>query len=189
MKRILLRLATIALLSNTAVSQEPETHLDITVFGDSLTSARDSWAENIDDWGYAQIRNYAVAGSRLIDTEIPNQVTCRMIGLTDATRVIVSLGTNDAGSKTNLKLYKQKLTDMLQFLEGRNCTVFLVKPIKPSFIDSSKYRQATTRIARRYDNVTILNMPYDEERTIDGLHPTASQQEDIARWFITQLGL
>lgn len=184
----LVKIATVSALALTLEANAA--HRDLWVFGDSLTSPANSWAEVIDDQGYAQIRNTARAGLRLVDVTMPNWLYCWQ-----GEEVVLRLGTNDAGNNVPAAVYEQKLIDVLQFLQGRDCKVWLMLPIRftggGQELDQRlrKFKQITRRTGRNYQNVTILDVPYNEKETGDGLHPTAEAQEIAAAWIIEALKL
>jgi hypothetical protein len=159
------------------------------VYGDSLTSPAGSWADLIDDHGYATIRNQAVPGSRLVDLRIP-RLPCH-----NGTEVILWIGTNDAGSNVPKNSYKSSLRRALTSLQEQNCSVTLILPVLVDSISTQVHertrsvRRWTWSTAVNYSNVTMLDAPYSTENTVDGLHPNAGQQFWIAVWLINELGL
>lgn len=160
---------------------------DISVFGDSLSSPSYSWLEQINRLEYAQMRNMAVAGSMLVATEIPRQLNCH------TTDVILWSGTNDAGANINLAWYERSLNDKLAFLETRGCTVWLGLPVQldisEGWADTREYRKIGRKLAQRYQNTRAVNVPYNQEQTLDGLHPTEEQHAAIAEFWIRELKL
>jgi len=158
------------------------------VFGDSLTSEDKSWASQLNDLDFAHIQNLAVAGSQLTKSTIPSQLSCRN------REVIYWLGTNDAGSGVDEALYKLKLNNHMTTLKNRGCVVYLVLPIQVNFTPDHTTRTLAARawtydVGVLYTNVVILDAPYDETQTTDGLHPTDGAQFWLSVYFANVLGL
>ncbi len=158
------------------------------VFGDSLTSEHNSWASQLNNRGLAHIQNVAQAGSLMVGTSMPTQMSCRN------REVILWLGTNDAGTGIPLTQYEISLRDKLAFLKNRDCRVWLVMPLKLELsrghsVRTWKVRKLTRRVSREYSNTTLLDAPYNPIDTTDGLHPTTEQAGEIADWFAKRLNL
>lgn len=161
------------------------------LLGDSLSSPSDSWANQLDDDGYATISNLSQAGLTLVDSDLPRYLKCNA-----DTKVIIWLGTNDAGSLASLKLFERTLIDHLAFLEGRKCKVFLLEPLTLDHFESSTVKahaQDVIRLVRKHakknPNVIRLKVPYSSNDTTDGLHPTTAQHSSIAHFMQTKLQL
>ena len=159
------------------------------VFGDSLTSTSDSWANQLSEYNFATINNTAEPGLRLVDLTLPGYLRCTN------SEVIMWIGTNDAGNKIPQARYEQALVDKLQFFEGRNCTVWLVLPLDLTTLGyeleeaTQAARAWTTQVASSYSNVTILDPPYNPEHTTDGLHPTTGAQFWTAVYLADAIGM
>lgn len=158
------------------------------VFGDSLTSEYNSWASQLNNQGLAHIQNVAQAGSMMVGTNMPQQMSCLH------REVIMWLGTNDAGAGVNTGLFEIALRDKLAFLEIRGCRVWLVLPVKLYLSKGHEQRtwemrKITREVSKDYPNVRLLDAPYDAEDTTDGLHPTEGQATNTAAWFARRLGL
>ena len=159
------------------------------VFGDSLTSQPDSWANQLDDYGFATINNGAQPGLRLVDLTLPGYIKC------GPSEVIVWLGTNDAGNNVLKPHYVQALTDALQFFEGRQCNVWLILPLLfdtlgPQMQERTlAVREWTLQTASPYTNVTILDPPYSPDQTVDGLHPNTGAQFWTAVYLASEIGM
>ncbi len=158
------------------------------VFGDSLTSEYNSWASQLNNQGLAHIQNVAQAGSMMVGTNMPSQMSCLH------REVIMWLGTNDAGAGINPGLFEVALRDNLSHLSNRNCKVWLVLPVKLYLSKGHenrtwRLRKVTATVSKDYPNVTLLDAPYDAEDTTDGIHPTESQATYTAAWFANRLGL
>jgi hypothetical protein len=165
-------------------AERPETFV---VFGDSLTSPDNSWAEQIDDMGLAQMKNHAQAGLRLIDLDIPDYLNC------GRQKVIIWIGTNDAGNLIPTYQFKQELKDRLYFLKSRNCEVYIGLPIQldvaAGWPKTGAYRTLVRGVSKNFNNVTVFDVPYDQSKTTDGLHPTIQHQAEIADFMINLLNL
>ena len=158
------------------------------VFGDSLTSEDKSWASQLNDLDFAHIQNLAQAGSLLTNSSIPKQLSCVQ------REVIYWLGTNDAGHGVGEALYKLKLNNHMTTLKNRGCVVYLVLPIQVNLTPAHTTRTLAARdwtydVGVSYTNVVILDAPYDETQTTDGLHPTDGAQFWLAVYFSNELGL
>ena len=176
MKRILIALALLSASTAHANSYW--------LFGDSLSSDAGAWSSKVD----FHINNAAQAGSLLTQSDIPRQLSCAK------REVIYWLGTNDAGDGVSEGLYKLALRDHMQFLSGRDCSVWLVLPVvvtlSPELEQRTKdARQWSKAVAKEYDNVTVLSAPYLTADTIDGLHPTDNRHAIIARWITKKLAV
>jgi hypothetical protein len=152
------------------------------LFGDSLSSDAGAWSSKVD----FHINNVAQAGSMITQSDIPRQVSCAR------REVIYWLGTNDAGRGVDKVLYQQALRDHMQFLEGRNCKVWMVLPVLVTLTPEHEQRTRDARqwskaVAKDYENVTVLNAPYLTSETTDGVHPTDERQGIIARWITKKL--
>ena len=158
------------------------------VFGDSLTSEDRSWASQLNDLDFAHIQNLAQAGSLLTNSSIPKQLSCYN------RKVIYWLGTNDAGHGVDEALYKLKLNNHLTTLQNRGCVVYLVLPVQVNLTPEHTTRTIAARdwtydVGVLYTNVVILDAPYDETQTTDGLHPTDGAQFWLSVYFSNALGL
>jgi hypothetical protein len=158
------------------------------VFGDSLTSEDKSWASQLNDLDFAHIQNLAQAGSLLTNSSIPKQLSCYR------RQVIYWLGTNDAGFGIDEELYKLKLNNHMTTLKNRGCVVYLVLPVQVNITPEHTTRTIAARdwtydVGVLYTNVVILDAPYDETQTTDGLHPTDAAQFWLAAYFSNVLGL
>lgn len=157
--------------------------------GDSFSSEPDSWAEQLDDIEYAFIQNLSVEGARLIDVTMPTWLNC------DRSEVILRIGTNDAGSGVSDEDFENKLRKHLNDLTVQQCKVWLVLPLHLTHLGSAveqatlDKRAITDIVSREYQNVTLLDPPYDHTKTVDGLHPTTGAQSWTAIWFASALGL
>ena len=160
------------------------------LFGDSLSAVPNSWAELLNKYDYAHIHNISRGGLRLIDITIPEWLYCSKY-----TQVIIRLGTNDAGNMVTDQDYEVKLRQHLDTLQSKEGQVWLALPLHLTELGSAieertlAKRALTERVSREYQNVTLLDVPYDPNETTDGLHPTAWQQVWTALWFITALEL
>ncbi len=174
-----------ALLATPVQAYPPKFYL----FGDSLSAVHDSWAEVINDYDYAQIHNISRGGLRMIDITIPDWIHCNGAG------VIIRLGTNDAGNKITDDDYALKLREHLDTLQAKECAVWLALPLHVTQLGKDidertlAKRVLTERIAREYQNVTLLDFPYSTTETTDGLHPTSWEQFWTAVWFLQELDL
>jgi len=185
MRRILTAIL-IAVLAMPAIADETQHYW---VFGDSLTSTPDSWANQLDDLGFATINNAAQPGLRLVDLTLPRYLNCVH------SEVIIWIGTNDAGNKIPKKRYEQALTDAMQFFEGRECKVWLILPLQLDTLGSELQertlaaREWTLQIASMYSNVSILDPHYSPDQTVDGLHPNTGAQFWTAVYLLNEIGM
>jgi len=180
-------LAAILAVLTLSVSGDESQHYWI--FGDSLTSSPDSWANQLDDHNFATINNAAQPGLRLVDLTLPRYIKCA------DSEVIMWIGTNDAGNNITKDRYEQALTDKLKFLEGRECKVWLILPLQLDTLGpelqarTMAAREWTLQIASLYSNVTILDPPYSPDQTVDGLHPNTGAQFWTAVYLANEIGM
>jgi len=159
------------------------------LFGDSLSAAHNSWAELLNDYDMAQIHNISRGGLRLVDITIPHWLACN-----DA-EVIIRLGTNDAGNRVSDEDYAKALRNHLDTLQAKSCKVWLALPLHLTELGEElewrtrEKRNLTARIAREYQNVSVMDVPYNPHETTEGVHLTGLEQLWTALWFIEELGL
>lgn len=146
----------------------------IWVLGDSLTAVHNSWAEQLDDNDRVHMRNLAKRGMRAIDLTVPKWITCKNFAGYRSDRVVVALGGNDAIHGIGNPDYKQALTDALQHLQGRGCSVILIPPpkLEGSALEAAMVakRNVVWHLASQYPNVRLVDMPHPVEMTVDGVH-------------------
>ena len=158
------------------------------VFGDSLSSPHYSWAEKLDEAGYAQVRNFAQKGLTLSAIDMPDYMNCEA-----ADQVVLWAGGNDAGSGVSLSDFHYALLGHLDFLAEKGCktTVGQIPTFGFEEIDEviQPYRDVLERLTRRYDNVTFVDVPWSQENAPDGIHQNESLHVWQALFFANQLGL
>ena len=115
----------IIILSAIGTEAEADESRVYWLLGDSLSSPHDSWANQLDDDGWATINNMSQPGLTLSDSSLPRYISCN-----PTTQVIIWLGTNDAGSDVHPALIERTLIDHLAFLMGRGCKVVILEPLQ-----------------------------------------------------------
>ena len=184
-------LALTFLLSASAQAAKHDT--EIWLFGDSLSAPHNSWAELIDDLGYAKINNLSRGLVQMAQVTIPEWVQCDP-GLT---QVIIWLGSNDAYLGVPDAWFRLRFRDALQFLEGRDCPVTVMLPPALEGTDREASQGAKRNIiveeAFNYHNVDVVDMPYPIEQTLDPARGDYHQSPGMHFWqavyMINHLGL
>jgi lysophospholipase L1-like esterase len=165
----------------------------IWLFGDSLSAPSYSWAEQIDDAGNAQIMNTARNGLRMVDVDMPDWLVCSA----GSDKVIIWLGGNDALGDIPDAAVSQQFRDMMHFLTGRGCDIYVILPPDgngASWPDWEAKLNAKRVVIfgdlwGKFPNVTLIDMPWDWGQTLDGLHQNEYQHSVQAAHMITALGL
>ncbi|KZX58064.1 hypothetical protein A3709_20850 [Halioglobus sp. HI00S01] len=164
------------------------------MFGDSLSAGYASWATLLTIEGYAHVRNTARGGKRMVDLEVPGWLRCSRRGGYRNDEVIIWLGSNDAFTNVQMPLFRTRLIDALQILQGRGCFVYMALP--PRFeaapaLDESipSYRDTILGVTAGYDNVEIWDIPHPGNMTFDGIHQTLALQRQQFLWVKNKLGI
>lgn len=178
-------LAGVLLAIGLFISVQPVEARTVTVFGDSLSDWKYSYAEQLRS-PTLRIRNYGWAGLKQRDFDLPRYFACNRAR---GTEVILALGTNDA-AEGRIMQYNRSLNDTLALLAVRRCTVYLLMavPYKGAPVAVDKIRTIQRKLADLYPNVTLVDPYYDKHETTDGLHPTEYGHSLIASQFRELLG-
>lgn len=146
------------------------------VIGDSLSSpTMCEWPRHFQD-DYA-VHNLAQAGLTMNAFDMPHHQAFE----NDST-VVIMMGSNDAGSGVPVARYKMRLRETIRAAKTRGATRVIVAgpPKIEALIPSVKrYRNAAKNIARR-ENVNYFTVMWDQDETVDGLHPTCEFNRLIA---------
>jgi len=184
-KRIAITIAAVILIGWFATPAEARI---VTVFGDSLSDWRYSYAEQLRSPNL-EIRKITWPGLKQGDFQVPAYFSCNK---KQGKEVILQLGTNDAVFGRPLR-YRRSLIDSLNMLKARNCTVYLAMAVQWTDVEPRAQHLRDIRIiqrhtAKQYSNVILVDMHYDRNQLIDQLHPNEYQHSLIASQFREILG-
>lgn len=157
---------------------------EVWVFGDSLSAVNDSWVYQAHERDYAVFHNAAQSGLRWQQFTAPDWLYCADSEKTRR-KVLIWLGTNDA-LQTNFATVADRVQLSLDILARRGCRVYIVLPPAGWPWDMGKglrydeVRREIAAAAEGYDRVTVHEVEFEWNDTLDGLHPTKGHHLRLA---------